>query len=254
MTHNISTQTINNQIINNDIDFKAIESTINQAHNNNINQIQNQILNNQIEIKNEIRNEIKSISIKIPSGTQIRPARRMNGTYYMTLGTNVSVTLKTKLTVNIDGTMFDVITGNSETKNNQTNIMNNKIIPIPAGTRYYINDIAIDQIGLMRVLDVNDEFHMAPGSKIVLPANTVLTLHKNTINNGTINGTNNMNNGGVPISSQSALQVPPIPPVSQTQTNNNQTNNQQTNNQTNNNTNIIRQATFTLVSETECTI
>ena len=242
----ISTHTNNNNsntVTNNEIDFKLIESTINQVQNNNSQN--NHLQNNQTQNENH---NIKSINIKIPSGTQIRPARRTNGTYYMTLGTNVTVALKTKLTVNIDGTMFDAIVNdeikNQESKNAQ-NIMNNKIIPIPAGTRYYINDVAIDQIGLMRVLDVNDEFHMAPGSKIILPANTVITLHKNTINNGT---NSNNGNGGVPVHINGASQpAPPLPtPTNQQSSNNNQTNNQTTN--------IVRQSLFSLMSETVCTI
>jgi hypothetical protein len=97
----------------------------------------------------------------------------------------------------------------------------------------------------MRVLDVNDEFHMAPGSKIVLPANTVITLHKNTINNGT---NSNNGNGGVPVHINGASQpVPSLPtPTNQQSSNNNQTNNQTTN--------IVRQSLFSLMSETVCTI
>jgi hypothetical protein len=145
--------------------------------------------------------------IQLPAGTQICPERRnVNGEYYIALKNQVNVALRDGMCVTIDGVIFKIIKTNKNTHTNKKSVNNIhctapciglcdapctglydaancncaehncpsvlQSFVISKGTEYYIHDEEKDNVGLCKIIKVEDNFTVRPNSHIYLPKET----------------------------------------------------------------------------------
>lgn len=128
--------------------------------------------------------ELKSNSIKctLLKNSKLRPRDRPNASWYVTLFEEFpDAEIKHMSTVVMDGVNYRVASSTCDNTHGCCSSSGGTIpftIYVPKGFQYGINDHEKDPIGLPKVLDIDTEFEVEPGTRVVLNEGTILlTTH-----------------------------------------------------------------------------
>jgi hypothetical protein len=155
-------------------------TNVNSVNNiNSVNCVNNPINNaDSVNCVNSVNNgkcvndadSIKKVVI-IKAGALFSISSRAGGNNDLTLDELVHVKLYKNAVVNISGISY--IYGPICPNNPNPNPINN-IIVLEKGSRYRVNNVNIDPIGLTKMLDIEQKVCMNPCCPIILPSGTVL--------------------------------------------------------------------------------
>lgn len=119
--------------------------------------------------------ELKPVMV-IPAGTKVCPLERVTIStltdYYITLDQEITLCLDEVVTVNINGSMFNVIVPNL-CENNYKKFQS---FLVPKNTIYHVNDSTKDPIGLSHRLEVDIRVKICPGSQVYLDSGSTVMI------------------------------------------------------------------------------
>ena len=120
-------------------------------------------------------------TIIINSGALFSISSRAGGNNDLTLDDSVNVKLYENAIINIGNNTYHYgpITTNHAIPNNP--IINNNFIILEKGSKYHINNVNIDPIGLTSILDIPQKVNFNPYTSIILPSNTILHTTDNLL-------------------------------------------------------------------------
>jgi hypothetical protein len=130
-------------------------------------------INNDESINNNesINNADSTKKVVIKEGALFSISSRAGGNNDLTLDESVHVKLYKNAVVNISGTSY--IYGPIGLNNPNPNPINNVIV-LEKGSKYHVNNVNIDPIGLTTTFDIEQKVCMNPVTPIILPYGTVL--------------------------------------------------------------------------------
>ena len=111
-------------------------------------------------------------TIIINSGALFSISSRAGGNNDLTLDDSVHVKLYKDALINIGNNTYHYgpITANP----NPVPVINNNFIILEKGSKYHVNSINIDPIGLTSILEIPQKVHFNPYTSIILPSDTIL--------------------------------------------------------------------------------
>lgn len=131
--------------------------------------------------------------ISFPSGTRLIPDNRThvpNST--IEIKNEIEVKITQPLIVEIDDTLYDIYLENTNHNSNIVagGINNDFSFTVSSGTKYFILDMAIDPVGLIHVLEVDNKFRHENGTICKLKKDTVIKQHNTDIKFKLVDDTN----------------------------------------------------------------
>lgn len=132
-------------------------------------------VNNPINNAESITNADYTKKVVIKEGALFSISSRAGGNNDLTLDESVHVKLYKNAVVNISGTsyIYGPIGLNNPNPNPNPNPINNVIV-LEKGSKYHVNNVNIDPIGLTTTIDIEQKVCMNPVTPIILPSGTVL--------------------------------------------------------------------------------
>lgn len=111
----------------------------------------------------------------IKAGALFSISSRAGGNNDLTLDESVYVKLYKNAVINIGGTsyIYGPITQINPINPNPNALMDNVIV-LSKGSKYHVNNVNIDPIGLTTIIDVEQKVCMNPNTLIILPSGTIL--------------------------------------------------------------------------------
>ena len=128
---------------------------------------------------NSISEGAGSNIVIIKAGALFSISSRIGGNNDLTLDESVNVKLYKNAIVNIDGNSY--IYGPVAQINPVPNVLVDNVIVLGNGSKYHINNVNIDPIGLTKTFDCEQKVCFNPCCAIILPSETVLHIIDNSL-------------------------------------------------------------------------
>lgn len=128
------------------------------------------------------QDEKKNFTFRIPAGTTMRPFNFSDDSdpnFFITIEEDIDLEIKNVMTVSINGIVHNVLPKNVNAELRSIRRKNDFIIK--AGTKYRINDIKKDPIGLTHVFDIDQRLAIAPGSIVTLFKGSLIAMSHESI-------------------------------------------------------------------------
>ena len=115
-------------------------------------------------------------TIIINSGALFSISSRAGGNNDLTLDDSVHVKLYKDALINIGNNTYHYgpINHINPINPNPIPVINNNFIILEKGSKYHVNSINIDPIGLTSILEIPQKVHFNPYTSIILPSDTIL--------------------------------------------------------------------------------
>jgi hypothetical protein len=117
-------------------------------------------------------------SVIIKSGSQFRPESRHGNTFDLTLDNNITVAMYPNARIQIGNVvyLYGPITDVAPLP-----AAANRSMTVDKNTKYHINNVEYDPIGLTKTLEYDQKVHFQGNSGIILPSETILHTLDNSL-------------------------------------------------------------------------